>query len=150
MIDPAILTRARRYCAYQERCQQELRDRLYAWHLHRREVEEVIAAMISEGTLNEQRFATAYAGGKFRIRHWGRVKIRSSLLQKKVSDKCIREALDGIDEQDYRNSLRKVLETYGSRNKRRHPAAEKQRMARYAIGRGFEPALVWETLNERP
>ena len=73
------LKRAQRYCAYQERSQQEVRDKLYSWGLHRREVESLLVELISDGFLKEERFAHAFAGGKFRIKKWGRVRIEQAL-----------------------------------------------------------------------
>ena len=71
------------YCAYQERCHQEVRDKLYYWGLHSEDVEALISQLISEGFLNEERFAKAYAGGKFRIKNWGRNKIKKELKHRK-------------------------------------------------------------------
>src|SRR6478672_11099295 len=76
------LVKAEAWCAYQERCQQEVRDKIYSWGLHEHEVENVIAELISKNFLNEERFAKAYAGGKFRIKKWGRVKIRMELKRR--------------------------------------------------------------------
>jgi regulatory protein len=143
----AAPARARRYCAYQERSHQELRDKLYGWGLHRREVERLIAAMIEEGYLNEERFAAAYAGGKFRMKSWGRVRIRQALKQKKVSEYNIDKALHGIEESEYLQKLRRVLDTCARKNPLKDPFLNKQRLARYAISRGFEPDLVWDLLS---
>ena len=146
--DPAkCLDKARRYCVFQERSQQEVRDKLYAWGLHRKEVEEIISALISDGYLKEERFAVAFAGGKFRIKQWGRIKIRQALKIKKVSDPLIREALASISEADYRKTLVKVLESREAKIKESHPLKRKLMLARYAIQRGFEPELVSEVLN---
>src|SRR3954468_25072028 len=103
------LNKIRKYCAYQERSQQEVRDKLYALGLHRREVEQIISQLVTENYLNEERFAIAYAGGKFRMKQWGRNKIKAALQQKKVSDYCIRKALNEINEKDYRKALGKLI-----------------------------------------
>ncbi len=78
------LIKAESYCAYQERCQQEVRDKLYSWGLHEVQVENVIAELIASNFINEERFAKAYAGGKFRIKKWGRVKISIAKLKKRI------------------------------------------------------------------
>jgi len=147
MTDPSILTRARRYCAFQERSHQELRDKLYGWGLHRRDVEAVIAAMIAEGYLNEERFAVAFAGGRFRLKAWGRVRIRLALRQKQVSESCIHTALAAIDDGEYRRRLEAVIRKQATVRPLSHPLRERQRLARYAIGKGFEPELVWDVLK---
>jgi regulatory protein len=140
--------RARKYCAFQERSQQEVRDKLYSWGLHRRDVESILAELISEGYLREERFAAAFAGGKFRIKKWGRTRIRQALKAKQVSEPLIRQALAAINESDYRKTLAKVLNERESKLKEPHAGKRKQLLARYAIQRGFEPELVWQVLGD--
>ncbi len=141
------LARARKYCAYQERSQQEVRDKLYDLGLHKNEVEQGIAILIEDGFLNEQRFAVAFAGGKFRINKWGKVKIRLALKAKKISDYCIRHALNQIPANDYEKALSKVLDA----RRKKLPGSDSMKinyqLAQYAIGRGFEADLVWNQLN---
>src|SRR4029079_8694380 len=120
-----ILEKAKKYCSYQERSQQEVRDKLYEWGLHRNEVEQAIAELVSENYLNEQRFAIAYAGGKFRMKEWGRIKIKLALKQKKVSDYCIRKALDEISSRDYKKTLNKLLSKKNKEVKESNPLKKK-------------------------
>jgi regulatory protein len=141
------LEKARKYCSYQERSQQEVRDKLYELGLHRNEVEQCIAQLVSENYLNEQRFAIAYAGGKFRIKQWGRIKIKLALKQKKVSDYCIRKALEEISSKDYKTTLNKILSSKSKEVKEKNPLKRKYKIAQYAISRGFEPEMVWEEMN---
>ncbi len=147
MIDTVILNKARKYCTYQERSQQELRDKLYEWGLHRRDVEQAIAQMVEENFLNEERFAIAYAGGKFRVKNWGRVKIKIALRQKKVSDYCIRKALNQINDSDYQACLEKIILAQQKKVAEKNPLKKNYKIAQYAIGRGFEADLVWEVLR---
>ena len=149
-LDPhQALLKAQKYCAYQERSQQEVRDKLYSYGLHRKDVESLIAELITSGFLKEERFAVAFAGGKFRMKGWGRTKIKSALKQKKVSEVLIRQALKSIDEQEYDKSLRKIISAKVKKTTEQHPAKRNYKIAQYVIGRGFEPELVWEILNER-
>jgi regulatory protein len=141
------LEKARKYCSYQERSQQEVRDKLYELGLHRNEVEQCIAQLVSENYLNEQRFAIAYAGGKFRIKQWGKIKIKLALKQKKVSDYCIRKALEEISNRDYKITLGKILSSKSKEVKEKNPLKKKYKVAQYAISRGFEPELVWDEVN---
>jgi regulatory protein len=99
------LIKAEAWCAYQERCQQEVRDKLYEWGLHEREVEFIISELISKNFVNEERFAVAFAGGKFRMKKWGRVKLRVELKRRKISDYCIRKGMEEISDRDYRRTL---------------------------------------------
>src|SRR6202000_3073498 len=95
------LTKAERYCAYQERAQQEVRDKLYEWGLYPRSVETIISQLIESNYLNEERFAKAYAQGKFNQKHWGKIKIKQGLKLKQIPDKLIKKALETIDLSDY-------------------------------------------------
>src|SRR5687767_2477337 len=87
------LAKAQKYCAYQERCQQEVRSKLYGWGLWKEAVEGIIAELINENFINEERFAIAFAGGKFRIKKWGKTKIKLELKKRDISDYCIKQAL---------------------------------------------------------
>ena len=143
----SALLKARKYCAYQERSQQEVRDKLYDLGLHRNDVEQAVTLLIEEGFINEQRFAVAFAGGKFRIKKWGKVKIKIALKAKKVSDACIREAFRQISNDEYQRVLLKIL----TDKRKKLPGKPDQKgmyqVAQYAISRGFEPDLVWELLK---
>src|ERR1700753_2259928 len=91
------LRKAEHYCAYQERSQQEVRDKLYEWGLHQNAVENLIVQLIAGNFLNEERFANAYARGKFNQKGWGKIKIKQGLKFKKVPDVLIKKALQTID-----------------------------------------------------
>src|SRR5690606_33190020 len=91
------LQKIKQYCAYQERCHSEVRDKLYSFGLRQSEVEEMITLLIVENYLNEERFAIHFAGGKFRMKQWGKHKIKQALKLRKVSDYCINKALKDID-----------------------------------------------------
>jgi len=146
--DQSSFQKAKRYCAYQERSQQEVRDKLYEWGLHRAEVEQIIAQLISENYLNEQRFAEAFAGGKFRMKSWGRLKIRQALEVKRVSRPCINEALGKLDEKEYEATLNKLISEKTKTMKEKNPFKKKYQVARHAISKGYEPELVWEMLKQ--
>lgn len=148
MINEQALEKIKYYCAYQERCHQEVKDKLYEMGLHRNEVDELMAALIMENFLNEERFARAFAGGKFRMKQWGKRKIISALRQKKVSDYCIRKGMSEIDEKEYEKVLRKLAE------KKYHALRGEQYLRRqfktkqYLLSKGFEPALAEAVLKD--
>lgn len=104
------LQKARFYCGYQERSHAEVKEKLYSFGLRKQEVEESLSQLIEENYLNEERFAAQFAGGKFRMKHWGRVKIKYELKQKQVSEYNIKKALKEIDEEDYLKTLQKLAE----------------------------------------
>jgi len=96
------------YCAYQDRCHSEVKTKGYLLGLRKPEVEELTSRLIEENCLNEERFAKAFAGGKFRIKQWGRIKIKTELKNKQVSHYCITAALDEIDDRGYKETLHKL------------------------------------------
>src|ERR1700759_3490965 len=86
------LQKLRHYCGYQQRSHQEVREKAYSFGLRKTDVESAIATHMEKDQLNEERFALQFAGGPFRLKHWGKVKIRYELRQKHVSDYCINKA----------------------------------------------------------
>lgn len=144
----AAKLKAQAYCAYQERSQQEVRDKLYSWGLHRTDVEEVIAELIGDNFLNEERFALAYASGRFRMKGWGRYKIKQGLIQKSVSQPLIKIALASLDEQEYRDKLLSILRAKGRLEKEKQPQKRKNKLYQYALSRGYERELIVELLSD--
>ncbi len=145
--DASALQKISRYCAYQERSHREVRDKLYSYGLKSPEIEELVSRMISEGFLNESRFARAFAGGKFRMKKWGRIKIRQELEWHGLTDRCIREGLEEIHERDYQESLQLIVKRKMKEIRVQNPYAARHRVSRYAITRGYEPEMVWETIR---
>ena len=137
------LLKGEAYCAYQERHQQEVRDKLYEWGLHKKDVEAVISELITNNFLNEERFAKAYAGGKFRIKKWGRVKIRIELQKRKLSEYCIKKGLQEFSEKEYLQTIRKLIAEKNKTVKEKNPLKQKYKVAQYLISRGFEGEVVW-------
>jgi len=134
-------------CAYQERCQQEMRDKLYEWGLYSPDVENIIAKLITDNFLNEERFAKSFAGGKFRIKKWGKVKIKIELKRRKISDYCIKKGLAEINDIDYTKTLTDILHKKLKENKKGKEYIRHQKAAQYALSRGFESDLVWDILK---
>ena len=142
------LQKLKQYCAYQERCHREVKEKLYALGVWKRDHDEIIATLIEENYLNEERFAIAYAGGKFRIKGWGRVKIKYELKQKRVSEYCIKKALKQIDESNYIDKLTKLaIEKYQSLKGEQY-LIRKKKTIDYLVGRGFELDLINFLISE--
>src|SRR3989442_13610445 len=102
--------RMKKYCAYQERSHSEVRSKLLELGMRGNDLENVIVRLIEEGFLNEERFAVAYGGGKFRMKNWGKKKIEQHLKAKGVSDYSIKQAVKGINDDDYKKSLQQLLQ----------------------------------------
>ncbi|MEM7109092.1 MAG: regulatory protein RecX [Bacteroidota bacterium] len=135
------------FCAYQERSQQEVRDKLYDYGLHQEDVEEVISLLITEGFVNEERFARAYIRGKFRLKKWGKIKIANGLIPHKISDYCLKKGWEEIDEEEYHQVLINLIDKKNSSLKETSLLIKKRKIAQYAIQKGFEPSLVWDYIR---
>lgn len=136
------------WCAYQERCQQEVRDKLYGYGLRSADVENIIADLIADNFLNEERFARAYAGGKFRIKKWGRIKIKAGLKARRISDYCIHKGMEEISDRDYLKTLRQLMEGKDRLLNEKNKIRRKYKLLRFAASRGYEQELIMEILNE--
>ena len=138
----------KQYCAYQERCHAEVKQKLYSFGLYKRDVEEIISQLIEENYLNEERFAILYAGGKFRMLKWGRVKIKQALKQKQVSDYCIKKALKEINETDYLKTLHKLAEQkLKTLKSEKNIFIKKRKLQDYLLQKGYEGELVRELVK---
>lgn len=144
----AAKLKAANYCAFQERSQQEVRDKLYHWGLHRNDVEHVLTELITEGFLNEERFAIAYARGKHRMNQWGKFKIKQGLKQKSVSEPLIRIALGSLDSDEYRETLRRLLAKKKATLQENNPYKEHVRLVNFGLGKGYERDLISELLSD--
>ena len=147
--DPtAALAKAEHFCAYQERSQQEVRDKLYEWGLWPDAVENIITQLIADNFLNEERFAYAYTKGKFNQNGWGKTKIKQGLKFKKVSDVLIKKALNKIDADDYLAMLTKILDKKAAQTHEKDPYKRHYKLKQYAISRGFENDLIADILKD--
>lgn len=135
------------WCTYQERSQQETRTKLYEYGLKTEEIENCIAELIQGNFLNEERFAATFASGKFRIKKWGRIKIKIELKQRKISDYCINMALKKIDATEYFATLEKVLEKKTREEKETNKIKKKYKIIKYAMSRGYEQDLILDALK---
>ncbi|WP_343700785.1 regulatory protein RecX [Chitinophaga sp.] len=144
----ADLLKLRHYCAYQERCHSEVREKCYELGLRGEEMEEAIAHLVEENFLNEERFARAYAGGKFRMQQWGRKKISMVLKQKQVSPYCIKKGLEEIDETDYRNTLLALAEKKYQQLRGEQYLKRQYKTMQFLLQRGYEQELAREAIEQ--
>ena len=144
------LQKLRHYCAYQERSHMEAKEKLYSFGLRKQAVEEALAQLIEEDYLNEERFAIQFAGGKFRIKQWGRVKIKHALKQKQISTYCINRAMKEIDEKDYDKILHKLASQKWSTVKGAgvNLFVKMSKTTDYLLQKGYEPELVKQAIED--
>lgn len=145
--EKVALAKAEHFCAYQERAQQEVRDKLYDWGLWPDAVEHIISQLIEGNFLNEERFAKLYAKSKFNQKTWGRIKIKQGLKLKRIPDVLIKKALLGIDLDDYLAALTHLLQKKSATITEKNQLKRRYKLQQYAMGRGFEAELISDILK---
>jgi regulatory protein len=143
-----IQRKAKDYCAYQERSHMEIIQKLYSFGLYKSDVETVVAWLIEENYLNEERFAVQFAGGKFRIKKWGRIKITQALKQRKISTYNINKAMNELDEAAYIKTLQGLATKKWNTLKTGIPAIRKMKTMTYLLQKGYERSLIVQALNK--
>lgn len=142
-----LLSKAQAYCAYQERCTSEVNEKLKKLGANSAQIINIIDKLIADDFIDDCRFAETYAHGKFSSRSWGRLKIKTALIQKQVPDNLILKALNKIDEDTYRKRLQLLLEKKNKELKLNQPYIKRQKLYRYAMGKGFESSLIENVLS---
>ncbi len=143
-----VYEKLRRYCNYQDRCHQEVRTKILALKIYGDDLEEIIAELIREDYLNEERYARSYTRGKFRMKKWGRNKILYQLKAKRVSDYCIKKGLEEINEEEYQDTLQKLMDKQLEKHASKGSLIAKDKTIKYAISRGYETNLVFSTIRK--
>lgn len=142
------LPKLMQFCAYQERCHSEVKEKLYSYGVYGEDADHIIGKLIEENYLNEERFAIHFAGGKFRMKQWGKVKIKFALKQKQVSDYCIRKAMNSIDDAAYAAALEKaVTEKLRALKGEKNIFSKKRKLQDFLLQRGFENEMVSEMVQ---
>ena len=136
------------YCAYQERCESEVRTKLMKLGIRGTDIQEVMELLMEENFLNEQRFAIAFASGKFRVKKWGKMKIAQGLMQKGVNDECIHQGLLVIDDEEYYDTLYRLLQKKWDTLSDIDNFKKKGKVVNYGISKGFEPNVIWDIMRE--
>lgn len=147
-IDPRTAQdRLERFCAFRERSPKEVRQKIAELGLKDDAADQLFDYLQEERFFNEERFAHAFAGGKFRGNHWGRVRIRMELQHTHgIRKALIEEALDALPEAEYRATLQGLLQKKRAQYSADDPNA-RQKTAASAIRAGFEPELVFDFLD---
>lgn len=142
------ILKLRHYCAYQERCHTEVREKARQLGLRGDELENAIAHLVEENFLNEERFAVAYAGGKFRMQQWGKKKITMALKQKQISAYCIKKALAAIPPEDYWNTLLTLATKKYDFLRSEQYLKRQYKTLQFLLQRGFEQELAREAIEQ--
>ncbi len=141
------LEKLRHYCAYQERCHKEVKDKLYSMQMIPDAVEQITGTLVAENYLNESRFAQQFAHGKFSIKHWGKLRITRELKARAISDYDIRKALLTIDEQAYLEKISSISSKKWQQLAGNSLQVRKQKLYQYLAYRGWETHLIYAEID---
>ena len=136
------------YCAYQERCHEEVVSKLWEMKLDANERDEVIAHLIDQNFLNEERFARSFARGKHRIKHWGRIRITNELKARKINQTLIKIALKEITDEEYFETFENLSLKNWESIRETNALKKRKKFCDYMLRRGFESSLVYEKVKE--
>jgi regulatory protein len=142
------LQKLKHYCGYQERCHSEVISKLYDLGVYKNEQDEIISTLIQENYLNEERFAIQFAGGKFRMKQWGKTKIKYELKGKQISEYCIKKALATIPTADYLQTAQKLFDAKSNTLKsEKNIFIKKRKLQDYLMQKGYEISVIKELMD---
>lgn len=143
-----VLNKMLSYCAYQERCTSEVAEKLESYALSSHERGKIIQRLQTDGFINDQRFARIFAGSKFRLKKWGKFKIRHELQIRQIEDELISEALNEIDDIDYVETINNLIINKLKELKEEEKNKIREKTIKYLLSKGFELDLVHQNLTE--
>ena len=136
------------YCAYQERCHEEVVQKLRSMKMDSDEIDAMIVHLIASNFLNESRFACSFARGKHRIKHWGKIRIVNELKFRKISQYNINLALKEITTEEYEATFHNLAEQNWESIRESNPLKKRKKFCDYVLRKGFESNLVYEKVKE--
>ena len=136
------------YCAYQDRCHEEVIQKLRSMKMDLDEIDQIIVQLIADNFLNEERFACSFARGKHRIKHWGKIRIVNELKFRKISATLIKIALKEIDDSDYFGMFETLAEKHWETISERNTMKKRKKFCDYFLRRGWETELIYQKVKE--
>ena len=140
--------RIQSYCAIQDRCQWEVEKKMKEWGISDEIIENILTDLILDKFVNEERFSESFCRGKFRIKRWGKVKIKNELKIKKISNNCIDKGLLQIEKKEYMKVLKDLYLKKRDSLKDTNQFIRKGKIAKHLQQKGFESKLIWELINK--
>jgi regulatory protein len=136
------------FCAYQERCHEEVVSKLWSMKMNPEEIDEIIVHLIEHNFLNESRFACSFARGKHRIKHWGKIRITNELKARKIGQTLINLALKEITPEEYLETFENLAERNWESISERNALKKRKKFCDYMLRRGFESNLIYDKVKE--
>ena len=140
--------RIQSYCAIQDRCQWEVEKKMKEWGIPNDIIENILTDLILDKFVDEERFSESFCRGKFRIKRWGKVKIKNELKIKKISENCIDKGLLQIEKKEYMKVLKDLYIKKRNSLKDTNQFIRKGKIAKHLQQKGFESKLIWELINK--
>lgn len=142
------LQKLEHFCAYQERCHEEVVSKLYSLKMTSDEIDAIIVKLIEDNFLNETRFACSFARGKHRIKHWGKIRITNELKARQISSTNINLALKEISPEEYFETFENLAERCWNNSTESNTLKKRKKFCDYMLRRGYESNLVYEKVKE--
>ena len=148
MLIPSTISKIEHYCAYQERCHEEVKSKLIALKVPSDEIDAYLVYLIEHNFVNEERFACAFARGKHNIKKWGRLRITNELKFRQISKFNIETALKEITEKDYQKNFHELAEKEWNSIKESNPLKKKKKFCDFLYRKGYESHFIFDKLEE--
>nr|WP_188049506.1 regulatory protein RecX [Flavobacterium sp. GP15] len=142
------LSKIEQFCAYQERCHEEVIQKLYSMKMDSEEIDTILVQLISDNFLNEERFACSFARGKHRIKQWGKIRITNELKFKKINQTLINTALKEISAEEYLATFHTLAEKNWQSIRETNTLKKKKKFCDYLLRKGFESHLIYDKVKE--
>ena len=136
------------FCAYQERCHEEVISKLWTMKMESDEIDQIMTHLIAENFLNEERFACSFARGKHRIKHWGKIRITNELKFKNISQTLINIALKELTAEEYLETFHALAERNWASIRETNTLKKRKKFCDFMLGKGFESTLVYDKVKE--
>jgi len=141
------LQKLRFYCRYQQRCQSELKEKLFELGINKKDHDELLAELIRENCVSDEKFAVAFVSGRFKMKQWGRRKIQKGLKEKRVSEEIAQRALQQINKKEYTAILNKLAKERYAFLKNEQYLVRKKKTMNYLIQKGYEVDLIKDAIK---
>ena len=146
---PEAILKMESWCAYQDRCTFEVEQKLSSWFISIENQEIILQHLRNARFLDDKRFVESFISGKFKIKRWGRIKIKHHLFQKHIDKVAIIEGLKGIDEDEYYATLKYLAQKKIAEKKPREDIwTFKRRVMTFLSSKGYESDLIHEVVSE--
>lgn len=136
------------FCAYQERCHQEVTAKLRSMNVTWDEIDSIMVHLIAENFLNEERFACSFARGKHRIKHWGKIRITNELKSRSINQTLINIALKEISQEEYYSNFDALANRHWESIRESNSLKKRKKFCDFMLRKGFESNLVYEKVRD--